>query len=228
MAYELKYEEEYDYEETKRLNEKVRQRAGVGKPRPATHVSDLLFCLKKANAKKKLGKDYVEEIHDDTVLTWVGGLQFEELVSDGSKQSVMSYCRTCDAVGGSSAPEQPNCPVCGERWLIGTPDYIYQDIVHEVKQTRKSRKAAPNTYWIEQLASYILFEDIAGRKRAPYGRIVQNNLMGDYGKKRKDGPSTPPRSTLDVKRIVLTDPNWKAKWKPWSIPRRSIRKKPLR
>lgn len=200
----------------------MRHRAGVGKPRPATHVSDLLFCLKKAWAKKKLPDDYVEEIDDDTVLTWVGGLQFEELVSEGAKQAVMSYCRTCDAVGGAPGKETPYCVVCGQRWLIGTPDYIKDKIVHEVKQTRKSRNSSINTYWIEQLASYILFEKIAGREIAPYGRIVQNSLMGDYGKKSKDGPSRPPRSSLDVQKVILKGDDWMQQWKGELIRRQQI------
>src|SRR3990167_3659860 len=121
IIYDTKYAEE--------LSQKLQARFGSSGPRNATHVSDLFFCLRKAWGKQRIPVEEQEEANDEKLLTWAGGLQFEDLVSEGEKQGAMAYCYTCQSVSRPAAPlpgkgEIANCPVCNARWLVGTPDYI--------------------------------------------------------------------------------------------------------
>ncbi len=203
----------FDTEYTQALNDKVRGRFGPNRPRNATHVSDLFFCLKKAYGKRKALEAGEEEWQPDeeTLLTWMGGLQFEELISEGEKQSVLAYCFKCKAVSSPqytpTGEEPAHCVVCGERHLLMTPDYIVDGVIHEAKQTRKSRRrgveAAP--WWIEQLRSYVFLFRRAGQSASPYGRLVVNWLMGDYGRKKKGLIPLPPRAALDAYKVVFKE-----------------------
>jgi len=97
--------------------------------------------------------------------------------------------------------EQEKCPVCNQRWLIMTPDYRIGGIIHEVKQTRKSRAKGPESapWWIDQLRSYLLYARRAGWAHENWGRIVANWIMGDILRELKndergiqDCPIEPP------------------------------------
>jgi len=108
-------------------------------------------------------------------------------------------------------PETEHCFYCGERWLIGTPDYIARDssgqeVIHEVKETRKSSKHGPPIWWIEQLATYLAFEKARGNMAdTNYGRFVVRWLMGDYGRKGKGLRPLPTRASLESIRVTFPD-----------------------
>ena len=192
--------------------------------RDATHLSDLLYCQLKAWGKKHLE---ASEWHDDgedgdVLLTWLQGLQFEALVSTGQKQQARALCFKCNvvsAVGHELKPdgtygERTTCPVCSERWLVATPDYIVDGVIHESKQTRKSQRRGPYDapWWIEQLAGYILFARKQG-SQASWGRLVVNWIMGDYGSRKKGQRPRPPRSELDAFTVRFpADDNF---WQSW-------------
>ena len=229
----LPYEIIYDTEYTTGLRAEVAAKFPDSGPRAATHLSDLLYCLLKAWGKQHIpvegwhgDADHPDD-EGDPLLSWLQGLQFEDLVSKGERQPARALCFKCNvvsAVGGEIGPnglyrERVHCPVCGERWLVATPDFIVDEIVHESKQTRKSQRRGPEDapWWIEQLAGYILFR----RKQAAasardfhhWGRLVVNWLMGDYGSRKKGLKPRPPRSAIDAFKVVF--PPTDAPWQDW-------------
>lgn len=227
------YEVELDEEYTEKLNAQVMRRFGSGGVRPATHVSDLLYCLKKAHQQKKYPQ-FVEAPSKNTILTWAMGLIFEDTVAEGQIQERVAFCFKCDSafrinsdnqlivpahicpwntgegiVSLSEGKEHVFCPVCehqtGERLLIGTADYIFEDMCHEVKQTRKSRRQGVEgaDWWIEQLITYIwLHQELTGSETAN-GRIVTNWLMGSYDRAKKGEKPKPPAAALDAFRVTF-------------------------
>lgn len=211
--FSLQYEIDLDHEYTAELNSRVRDKFKSKSERNATHLSDLYGCLLKAWGKKHLPKDAwnaPEDAEGDPLLSWGQGLQFEALVSEGQKQAVMAYCWKCRVVSrprtDKDGREQEVCLVCNTRWLIGTPDYKIDGIIHESKQTRKSQRRGPHDapWWMEQLAGYLLFERRRGNS-VTWGRVVVNWLMGDYGEKRKGKRPRPPQSTLEAFRVCFPD-----------------------
>ncbi len=224
MDWTTDYEIQFDHDYTEYLNQRVRDRYGSSGPRNATHASDLFFCLRKAWLKQQVlqgNLDVPEEdldVGDDTILTWSGGLMFEDLVSEGQLQLASTYCWTCGAVGqmpnkAPGEPEKAHCPVCRNRWLVFTPDYIVDGIVHEAKETRKSRRQGPANapWWMDQLRTYFAFAKKAGWTTAPYARLVVKWLMGDYGRKKKGLRPLPPSAALDAFRVVFDEetlPAW--------------------
>ena len=89
----------FDHEYTEKLHAKVRRRFGSTLVRNATHASDLYGCLLKAWLKKRIPReDWLDGGNDDPLLTWGQGLMFEDLVSEGDRQSPLAYCFKCSAV----------------------------------------------------------------------------------------------------------------------------------
>lgn len=212
----------YDSSYTDQLNAKISARYAGSPKREATHLSDLLGCTLKAWGKYHLPVEEWRQVEaeDDPILMWGQGLQFEELVSEGQKQRRAAWCLKCQAVSGVTVTldgEQATCPVCSERWLLATPDYVVDGIIHESKQTRKSQRKGPMDapWWIEQLAGYILFERRRGGDSAQMheGRLVVNWIMGDYGEKRKGYRPRPPRSAIEA--FVVRFPDTKEWWAEW-------------
>lgn len=206
----------YDAEYTAQINDRIRSRFPSG-PRNATHASDCFYCLRKAWRKRQLPEDD-RQPDDELLLTFLGGLLFEDLVTEGEPQRTSAYCWTCGTVNrvlraGPNEPEPEACGVCGNRWLLFTPDYIADGIIHEVKQTRKSRRRGPADapWWIDQLRTYFAFAKRAGWVTAPYARLVVNWMMGDYGSRRKGMKPEPPRAALDAFKIVF-DPDSLEPW----------------
>ena len=208
----------YDKEYTDVLvNNIVERYGGSGVRRTGTHVSDLLYCLMKAWGKHNIPEDQwlEEDIEDSPMLMWSQGLQFEDLIGTGQPQVPTAYCPSCNAVSAVPLPtihadgtheEVSKCSVCHDRWIIGTPDYRNEEIIHEAKQTRKSqRRGLDNApWWIEQLQSYILFDHIRNPDVPIWGRLVVNWLMGDYGSKRKGERPRPPRSAIEAFKVKFT------------------------
>ena len=217
---EVDHEIQFDAEYTEQLREEVLARYPTSGPRNATHVSDLLYCLRKSwKIKKQAIEGKTEELSDATALTFMGGLDFERLVEKGDTQSSMAYCFKCAGLSGAGprgadGMEKANCPVCNERWLIFTPDWIEQGVVHESKQTRKSSRSGPASapWWIDQLRSYIALYRLGGKNVASYGRLVVNWLMGDYGSRKKGIQPRGPQAGLDTFKVIFKE-GFEAPWR---------------
>lgn len=214
---------ELDEEYTALLNSRIRERFGSTAPRTATHLSGLLFCLLKEWANLHLTPEQlatIDDTEDETLLTWTGGLQFEDLISEGERQPAHVYCPKCRGVSSPPIPgpkgeEQELCQVCGKRILYYTPDFIVNGMIHEAKQTRKSQRRGVEDapWWIEQIAGYILFEKMAGRVSEETARMVINWLMGTYGSRKKGLKPIPPRSALEAHRVKFEED--KKQWDTW-------------
>ncbi|KKL77060.1 hypothetical protein LCGC14_2038670 [marine sediment metagenome] len=206
----------YDYEYTEEILTKYRARYGSDNDlaRNAIHATDLIFCLRKARGRKQNPKPM--EISDELTLTWAGGLEFEDRLESlgvypaSARQKAMVYCWHCKAVSGQPARNQDGtevakCTVCNNYWIVGTPDYVLDGIVHETKETRKSRKNGPAAapWWIDQVRTYLLFLKRGGRSDAPYARLIIKWLMGDYGSKKKGEQPRGPQTGLDAFKVVF-------------------------
>jgi hypothetical protein len=210
---------------TERLNQKVRARYGGDAKRAATHQSDLLSCLRKAWGKRVVPvEDWLALDHqDDPVLTWAQGIWWEDFAGGGQEQKREAFCFKCQAVSKviilPGKQEQTNCPVCGERWLLATPDFIEDDLIHEAKQTKKSQRAGPvdAPWWIEQLAGYIMIARKRGGSAAimQQGRLAVNWLMGTYGDKRKGKRPKPPQSIIEG--FLVKFPESDDWWREWEL-----------
>lgn len=194
----------YDSAYTDRLNERIGQRFAPKSERVGVHATDLLYCLRKAHGKRRIPKDEQEAISEETILTWGEGLMFEDLISEGAKQKAGAYCFHCRVVSGvgpsvGGEPPSERCCECGNPVLFFTPDYIVGGIIHEAKQTRKSRRHGPEgaPWWVDQLRTYLMFARYAGWTDLLQARLVVNWLMGDYGSKRKGERPRPPQAALD-------------------------------
>jgi hypothetical protein len=209
----------FDHDYTRRLNEEIVQQYGSTVKRVATHLSDLLYCLRKGWGRLHIPGDEWRGIdpEEDPMFMWAQGLQFESLVAEGEQQGRMAYCFKCRAV--SSPPSVPSeeeevakCPVCEQRWLVATPDWKADGLIHESKQTRKSqRRGVRNApWWIEQVVSYMLFDRLKTAADPPFSRLVVNWLMGDYGNKRKGTRPLGPKSVLEAHQVKYT-----GSWEEW-------------
>lgn len=208
---------EYDEEYTRLINSKVREKYGPKHDRLAVHATDLIFCLRKAWGKRNVPVEEQDEISEDTILTWGEGLMFEDLVSTGEKQKQAAYCYSCRTVSMIQKsvhgdPEPIGCGECGKAWVVFTPDYIEDGIIHEAKQTRKSRRNVPEgaPWYIDQLRTYLLFAKRAGWTNEIVTRLIANCLMGDYGSKKKGHRPKPPQSTVDAYKIKFENTDWDA------------------
>lgn len=211
---------EFDPEYTDHIREIVRRRF-PGLPRNATHVSDLLYCLRRAWCNKQ--QETERQLDDDTLATFYGGTVFEDCMAEGETGLTRAYCFNCKAVSvvqgrRPDQKEQATCVVCGKRWLLYTTDWVVDGIVHECKQTRKSRRHGPSRApnWIEQLATYVMFEQLAQRSTSDWGRIVANWLMGDYARAKKGEKPTPPRAGIDAYKVVFK-PDEESNWDTWLV-----------
>lgn len=203
------------------MNSSVQDRYGSTTKRVGTHISDLLYCLRKGWGKHHVPEEQWSQADpdDDPMVMWAQGLQFEDLVGTGEPQQPWAYCFTCRAVSAVPAPlegiEKATCGVCGNRWLIGTPDYRVPDgqgnhIIHESKQTRKSQRRGPHDapWWMEQLQSYLFFDHVRNPNAPEWGRLVVNWLMGDYGEKKKGKRPRPPRSAIEAFKVDFAGTDW--------------------
>ena len=218
----------YDSAYTEQLNAKVRDQYGPKHDRSGVHATDLLYCLRKAWGKRRVPSADQPELDDETILTWSGGLMFEDLISEGKRQKMAAYCFTCRTVSRVVPPvrggtEPTHCSLCGNWWLLFTPDYIADDMIHEVKQTRKSRRRGPEDaqWWMDQLRTYTLFANKAGWTGQYIARVVVNWIMGDYGRKKKGLRPLPPKSALDAYLVVFKK-GFEAAWESELLRRMTI------
>lgn len=228
---ELTYDKEYTDE---LVNNIIERYGGSGVKRVGTHVSDLTGpCLRASWGKHNIPEDqWLQEAPEDSpMVMWSQGLQFEDLIGPGTPQVPKAYCPSCNAISTVPPPtitddgleEVAKCTVCKTRWLIGTPDYNIDGIIHEVKQTRKSQRHGPANapWWIEQIKSYMFFARISNADARNWGRLVVNWLMGDYGSKKKGERPRPPRSAIEAFKVSFDDTEWPL-WKDELLRRKQI------
>ncbi len=217
----------FDMEYQQQLLEHVRAKYTSNVARLATHISDLTMCLRKAWGKHNIPEENWSQVdpEDDPMTMWAQGLQFEDLIGSGEAQVPQAYCWTCNDVTAFPAPlpdpqdndrriETETCPVCDQRWLVGTPDFKTARVVdgaivtriEEAKQTRKSQRKGPEAapWWLEQMMAYVLFE----RKARPTedineAELIVNWLMGDYGVSKRGLRPRPPKSVIDAFKVEM-------------------------
>lgn len=204
-----------DPEYRARILAEQRSRMGSGQRREGIHVSDLVFCVRKAWAEKQLG--FVEEVPDETILLWVRGLSHEDLLSNGPDQIRGGYCFRCHKMLPWDSRLQDNgahCLDCGESLLVGTIDWVNfeTDLTAfapvEMKSTLKSaRKTLDDMPWYaDQLKTYMALHGQA------LGRIAILHVMGDYARGNPDIRGNGPKPELKTYEITWRDPSAAKNW----------------
>lgn len=174
-----------DVETYNKVMSEMRERLHIDQPRKGTHVSDLVYCLRKAWMLKKLDKKpegrfaYTGQTPDETVLVWMVGHSHEAIFGQGLARGV---------------------PVESDG-IIGTPDF-WDEALIEMKSTRMSAKKTPEEmgHYVAQVASYCAMQ---GLKE---GRLYVLHLMGDYS---RDGP---PSAKLRIWKLQFKPKDLKAWW----------------
>jgi hypothetical protein len=208
---------EPDYEYRQRLLDNQRQRMGIGTRREGVHVSDLIFCSRKSWAERQT--DYVPEVSDSTVLTWLRGLSHEDLLSEGVIQVQAGFCFTCQRVSGQLG--ETSCPDCTDVLLTGTIDWIQvldpeTFVPVEMKSTMKSSNKGPQdlAWYFDQIKSYMAIHNL------PLGRVAILHVRGDYSFGDPDVRSDGPQADFRVYAIRWRDPSARDNW----LARLNIRK----
>lgn len=78
---------EEDVELYERIVGAMRERMGIDRPRPGIHVSELIYCLRKAWVLRDIGDNRVDvlgQTGDETVFVWVVGHSHEAIFGQGS------------------------------------------------------------------------------------------------------------------------------------------------
>lgn len=210
---------EADPEYRRRILNEQREKMGGGKKRSGTHVSDLIFCVRKAWAERKL--DFAEQVPDETILLWVRGLSHEDLIADGPEQIRGGYCFQCRKMYPWSpeiADRDGRCAECNEVLLIGTIDWVLLESSDgenlddfspvEMKSTLKSsRKTLYDMPWYaDQLKTYMAMHGRTSGKIA----ILHNN--GDYSRDNPDIRGSGPKPELNTYRLQWRDPSAADNW----------------
>lgn len=200
----MKITRDTDYR--RHLLDSQRARMGIGSRRTGVHVSDLIMCLRKAWAERV--SEHVEEISDNTVLTWLRGLSHEALLTDGVEQVRAGYCFTCQQSHTYSPQiaDTNRCPVCNDTLMVGTIDWVtlegedgrpIEDFVpvemkSTLKSSRKTLEDGEMLWFVDQIKTYMA---IHGRAR---GRIAILHIMDDYSRGDPNIRSEGPKAELRV------------------------------
>ncbi len=200
-----------DLEYRDHLLAEQKSKMGVGQRRSGVHVSDLVFCVRKAQQERVA--QHVESVSDATVLTWLRGLSHEALLTDGIEQVRSGYCFQCqhNIAWSPQVADANRCPDCGDELLVGTIDWITLEGINEeahtiddfipvemkstMKSSRKSLEEGDMQWFVDQIRSYMFMH---GRH---YGRIVILHVMGDYSRSNPDIKNDGPQADLRVYRI---------------------------
>jgi len=172
------------------IMDRLRERLGVGKPREGYHVSDLLYCMLKQWATRRLQelpRDVLEQEPDETVLVWVIGRSHEDLLGQDLKKEAP---REKDGITGSV-----------DRWLGRTV---------EMKSTRMSAKKdlLEMPHYIAQAAAYcVIYEETECT-------ILVFHLMGDYYHQTTEGKAAQasPAAKLRVYKVSFEKETLDAWW----------------
>jgi hypothetical protein len=208
-----------DPEYRRRILTEQRTKMGVGVRRDGLHVSDLIFCSRKAWAERVM--DFAENVPDETILLWVRGLSHEDLIADGIEQIRAGYCFQCVKViswGPDIADRGGHCPHCDDTLMVGTIDWVMLESTDglalddfkpvEMKSTLKSsRKTLDDMPWYaDQLKTYMAMHS---RKK---GNIAILHVMGDYSRDNPDIRGNGPKPELNVYEVEWRDPSASKNW----------------
>lgn len=208
-----------DPEYRRRILREQREKMGAGKRRTGLHVSDLIFCTRKAWAERTM--DYAEDVPDETILLWVRGLSHEDLIADGVEQVRAGYCFRCLRLhpwAPDVADRGGRCPQCGDTLMVGTIDWVMMESTDgenlddftpvEMKSTLKSaRKSLADMPWYaDQLKTYMAMHSRAR------GRIAILHVMGDYTRDNPDIRGGGPKPELNVYELEWRDPSAPKNW----------------
>ena len=192
---------EEDIELYERVVSSMKERMGVDRPRPGIHVSELIYCLRKAWQLRQIGDNRINtlgETGDETVFVWVVGHSHEAIFGQGSVRgkSVLKdgIWYTPDFF---AEPETVRDLMERADFVDADPEeyaeaFFAAGKLTEMKSTRASARKRMDDgelqHYLDQTASYAAAE---GRTDA---WIWVFHIMGDYyhqtteGKKRGAGP----------------------------------------
>lgn len=208
-----------DTEYRKYLLDEQRSRMGVGTRREGVHVSDLIMCIRKAWAEKQSG--LIEEIPDQTILTWLRGLSHEALLSDGIEQVRAGHCFQCQKTHTMTPQIAANnlCPDCGDTLLIGTIDWVTFEVDGQLvvdfvpvemkstlKSSNKTLEEGDMLWFVDQIKTYMWMHS------RPAGRVCILHVMGDYSRTDPDVRSGGPQAELRVYGVEWEDAAERDAW----------------
>jgi len=208
-----------DPEYRQRILTEQKEKMGVGRRRDGIHVSDLIFCVRKAWAEKTA--NFIEDTPDETILLWVRGLSHEDLIANGPEQIRAAYCFECHRTWPWSpdiADRDGHCPDCYATMLVGTVDWVILESTDgenlddfspvEMKSTLKSsRKTVSDMPWYaDQLKTYMA---IHGRTK---GKLAVLHINGDYTHGDPDIRGNGPKPELHTYEIEWRDPSAGKNW----------------
>jgi hypothetical protein len=193
---------EEDTELYERVVARMKERMGVDRPRPGIHVSELIYCLRKAWQLRQIGDDRVNvlgETGDETVFVWVVGHSHEAIFGQGS---VRGKSELKDGIWYT--PDFFAEPADLIELLESTDeDFFTAGKLTEMKSTRASAKKRLDEgdmeHYKDQLASYMAAE---GRTE---GWIWVFHINGDYYHQTTEGKGkgAGPKSILKLWHLVF-------------------------
>src|SRR3990167_9563834 len=182
-----------DLDARERVVAELRQRLKLDKPREGIHVSDLIYCLRKAWVLRRLGQDraaVLGETPDEQALVFIIGHSHEALFTK---------------------PQLPGGPA--ERdGITGTTDcfWWWDGLVGEWKSTRASAKKTPEEmqHYLAQVAAYCAITETTE------ARLAILHIMGDYWHHTQEGreEGRGPSAMLRIWNLRFTQEELDAFW----------------
>ena len=166
IAHPIPIEIEEDTELYAEVVSRMRERMGVGKPRPGIHVSELIYCLLKGWALRQYDTEAkrlnvsradlgVGDPEDETVFVWVIGHSHEAIFGNGS---VRGKSEVRDGIWYT-----PDFFYVKPNELLALDEFFEIARLTEMKSTRASAKKRMDDgemqHYLDQVASYAAAED---------------------------------------------------------------------
>lgn len=221
---------EEDTELYERVVSQMRERMGVDTKRPGDHVSDLIYCLRKAWVKKHVVGDDVKELlgdtPDETAFVWIIGHSHEAIFGQGS---IRGKSQTKDGIWYT--PDFFAEPATVRELMEATwPTDVTDEAAAEVFRTMpneafyeigkltemKSTRASANKrldegemqHYIDQVAAYAAAE---GREEV---WIWVFYIMGNYYHQTKEGKASGagPKAMLRLWKLTFDERTRRLWW----------------
>ena len=210
---------EEDLELYQRVVGAMRERMGVDRPRPGVHVSELIYCLRKAWALREIGDNRVNvlgETGDETVFVWIVGHSHEAIFGQGSVRG-KSVLKDGIWYTPDFFAEPPNLIEQIEQGEYNLADLSNEEFFNigkltEMKSTRASAKKRMDDgemqHYLDQTASYLAAE---GRLE---GWVWVFHINGDYQHQTKEGKAKGlgPKSILRLWHLKFTERELRKWW----------------
>lgn len=162
--------------------DRLRERLQIGVPRKGFHVSDLVYCLLKQWASRRLEelpRKVLEQDPDETVLVWVIGRSHEDLLGQDLKKEPP---KERDGITGSI-----------DRW---------HETLVEMKSTRMSAKKdlSEMGWYTAQAAAYCCIHETTECL------VMVFHIMGDYFHQTTEGKAeqASPSAKLRIYKVSFT------------------------